>query len=63
LMYRIMMDSDGNPEKLLPNVIEGGITGTQPLEAASEMDARTVRRKYGERLFLTRGQLPRVGPS
>jgi len=49
---RIMMDSDGNTEKLLPNLIEGGITGHWPLEVASGMDARTVRKEYGERLFL-----------
>jgi uroporphyrinogen decarboxylase len=49
---RIMMDSDGNTDKLLPYLIEGGISGHWPLEVSSEMDARVLRRKYGDSLFL-----------
>jgi len=49
---RIMMDSDGNTNALLDMVIEAGITGHWPLEANSGMDALTLRKKYGERLFL-----------
>jgi uroporphyrinogen decarboxylase len=51
-MDRIMMDSDGNTQKLLPNLIESGISGHFPLEVGSGMDARILRKEYGERLFL-----------
>ena len=37
---------------LLDLIIESGITGLWPLEVNAGMDVRTVRRKYGEKLFL-----------
>ena len=49
---RIMCDSDGNTYSILPNLMEGGITGHWPLEVSSGMDARVLQKKYGERLFL-----------
>jgi hypothetical protein len=49
---RIMMDSDGNTNALLDLVIEAGITGHWPLEVNSGMDAVSLKKKYGERLFL-----------
>jgi len=49
---RIMMDSDGNTTAILDPSIEAGITGHWPLEVGSGMDALTVAKKYGNRLFL-----------
>ncbi|MEM4245796.1 MAG: uroporphyrinogen decarboxylase family protein, partial [Candidatus Bathyarchaeia archaeon] len=49
---RIMMDSDGNVTPILDLVVESGITGLWPLEVNSGMDARVLRERYGERLFL-----------
>ncbi len=49
---RILMDSDGNLNLLLDLVIEAGITGLWPLEVNSGMDAVSVRKKYGNKLFL-----------
>lgn len=49
---RIMMDSDGNVKPILDLAIEAGITGLWPLEVNAGMDAREVRRRYGEKLFV-----------
>jgi len=49
---RIMMDSDGNTQPILDLVIEAGITGHWPLEVNSGMDVRTLRKHYGNKLFL-----------
>jgi uroporphyrinogen decarboxylase len=51
-IHRIMMDSDGNTQPILDLVIEAGITGHWPLEVNSGMDVRTVRKRYGNKLFL-----------
>jgi len=49
---RIMMDSDGNTQPILDLVIEAGITGHWPLEVNAGMDVRTLRKRYGNKLFL-----------
>lgn len=49
---RIMIDSDGNVNQVLDLAIEAGITGTLPLEVSSGMDVQTLRKRYGEKLFL-----------
>jgi len=49
---RIMIDSDGNIQPVLDLIIEAGITGHWPLEVNAGMDARTVRKLYGKKLFL-----------
>jgi uroporphyrinogen decarboxylase len=49
---RILMDSDGNINPMLDPIIQAGITGIWPLEVNSGMDAMTIRRKYGNKLFL-----------
>jgi len=49
---RIMMDSDGNLNPLLDLIIEAGITGLWPLEVNSGMDAISIRKRYGNKLFL-----------
>ena len=48
----ILLDSDGNLNPILPLLIKGGINGVWPLEVAAGMNAITLRRKYGEKLFL-----------
>lgn len=50
---RIMMDSDGNTQPILDLVIEAGITGHWPLEVNSGMDVRLLRKRYGNKLFLS----------
>ncbi|MGC8850429.1 MAG: uroporphyrinogen decarboxylase family protein, partial [Candidatus Bathyarchaeia archaeon] len=49
---RVMMDSDGNLYPILDLVVEARITGLWPLEVNAGMDARLVRERYGEKLFL-----------
>ncbi len=49
---RIMMDSDGNLNPLVDSVVEAGITGLWPLEVGSGMDAISIRKTYGDKLFL-----------
>lgn len=48
----IMVDSDGNPEKLIPLFLEGGVNCLWPLEVESGMDAVKLREKYGRHLRL-----------
>jgi uroporphyrinogen decarboxylase len=49
---RIMMDSDGNMNPLLDLIVEAGITGLWPLEVNSNMNAITIKKGYGNKLFL-----------
>jgi hypothetical protein len=49
---RIMMDCDGNHNALLDLIIEAGITGCWPLEVNSGMNAISIRKTYGNKLFL-----------
>ena len=49
---RIVMDSDGNLNPLLDLIIEAGITGLWPLEVNSGMEAVSLKKKYGNKLFL-----------
>jgi uroporphyrinogen decarboxylase len=51
----IFQDSDGNPSILFPLMIEAGINGHWPLEAASGMDPVKVRKQYGHDLRLIGG--------
>lgn len=46
----IMVDTDGNPEVLIPLLLEGGVNSLHPLEAASGMDVVALRKEYGKRL-------------
>lgn len=48
-------DTDGNPEVLIPLLLEAGITCLWPLEAAAGMDPRKIRREYGRDLALSGG--------
>jgi len=49
---RVLMDSDGNLKPLLDLLVDAGITGIWPLEVNAGMDAREIRKDYGNRLFL-----------
>ena len=42
----IILDSDGNIEKLIPLFMEGGVDGLLPFECAAGLDIRDVRRTY-----------------
>jgi len=56
------VDSDGNYDVLIPLLLEGGVTGTWPLEQASgpEMNPVALRKKYGKDLALMGGIDKRV---
>ncbi len=56
------VDSDGNHDVLIPLLLEGGMTGTWPLEQASgpEMNPVALRKKYGNDLALMGGIDKRV---
>ena len=47
-----VLDSDGNVQALLPLLIEAGVNCIFPLEAQSDMDARRLRKEYGESLAM-----------
>ena len=42
----IMVDSDGDVNKLIPLFIEGGVTAMYPFEANSNNDVAEVRKRY-----------------
>jgi uroporphyrinogen decarboxylase len=48
----IIVDSDGNTEKLIPLWIESGVNGQWPLEVAAGMDAVALRKEYGRDFIL-----------
>ncbi len=48
----LILDCDGNIDELLPIWVDCGINGCFPLECASGMDARRVRKKFGKNLVL-----------
>jgi len=49
------LDSDGDPEVLIPLMIESGITCLWPLEQASGMDPVRLRKEYGNSIALAGG--------
>jgi uroporphyrinogen decarboxylase len=49
----VVVDSDGNPEPLIPLLLDAGVDGLWPLERASnDTDPALLRRKYGKSLRL-----------
>jgi uroporphyrinogen decarboxylase len=50
-----MMHSCGNILPLLPDLIEAGLDGLNPLETKAGMDLVQIKRQYGERLVLQGG--------
>lgn len=51
----ILLDSDGNVDKLIPIWLDGGINAIWPMEIAADMDLVSIRRKYGHALALIGG--------
>lgn len=51
----ILVDTDGNPEVLLPLFIEADVDGFGPVERASEMDPLDVRKKFGKDICMVGG--------
>lgn len=51
----IWVDCDGNPEVIIPLWMEAGVTCLWPLEQASGMDPRLLRKKFGKNLVLCGG--------
>jgi uroporphyrinogen decarboxylase len=48
----IFVDTDGNPIALIPLLLEGGVNGLLPLEAAGGVDAVALSKEYGRFLRL-----------
>jgi uroporphyrinogen decarboxylase len=51
----IFLDSDGDPRLLIPLLLESGINGLLPLEAAASQDPVALRKEYGHDLLLWGG--------
>lgn len=51
----VVVDTDGNCEKLLPMLMDAGVDGIWPLERAAGMDPMDIRRKFGKSLRLWGG--------
>jgi uroporphyrinogen decarboxylase len=52
---RCLFHSDGYIMEIMPDLIETGIDGINPIEIVSGMDAGEVYRLYGDKIFLTGG--------
>jgi uroporphyrinogen decarboxylase len=48
----IFIDTDGNPNALIPLLLEGGVNGLLPLEVTAGVDAVSLRKEYGTSLKL-----------
>ena len=51
----VIIDTDGNPELVLPHFMDAGVDGVWPLERASDMDPLAIRKKFGRDLRLWGG--------
>lgn len=51
----VTLDSDGNPEALIPLLMDAGIDCIWPLERASDMEPMRIRKKFGKSLRLMGG--------
>ena len=51
----VILDSDGNPEVLIPLLMDAGIDAIWPLERAADMDPLRIRKKFGKSLRLFGG--------
>lgn len=56
----VLIDTDGNPEALIPQFLEAGVDGLWPLERAAGQDPVRLRRVYGRSLRLWGGVDKRV---
>ena len=46
----VIYHTDGDVRKLMPDLIEAGVTALQPLEAKAGMDVRELKEKYGDKM-------------
>ena len=51
----VLVDTDGNPEVLLPLFIEAGVDGFGPVERAADIDPLAVRKQFGKSLCMIGG--------
>jgi hypothetical protein len=51
----VVVDTDGNPELIVPHFMDAGVDGIWPLERASDMDPLALRQKFGRDLRLWGG--------
>ena len=51
----IIIDTDGNPVKLIPLYLECGINGIWPVEVAAGIDPIILRKEFGNDLAMTGG--------
>jgi len=56
----VFVDTDGNPDQLLPLLMECGVDGIIPLERAAGADPVVIRKKYGRDLRLWGGVDKRI---
>ncbi|HGJ67224.1 TPA: hypothetical protein ENS27_17830 [bacterium] len=52
---KCLFHSDGNIMEVMPDLIETGIDGVNPIETVAGMDVGEVYRLYGDKIFLTGG--------
>ena len=51
----MILDSDGNPDLLIPMLMDAGVDMIWPMERAAGMDPVETRKKYGKSLRLSGG--------
>ena len=56
----VCVDTDGNPEVLIPMMLDAGVDSLWPLERPADQDPLRLRRKYGRYLRLWGGVDKRV---
>jgi uroporphyrinogen decarboxylase len=56
----VVMDSDGDPRRIVPLLMDAGVDGIWPLERAAGMDPVLLRREFGRSLRLWGGVDKRV---
>ena len=49
---KVLMHSDGNINKLLPQIMKNGIDAYHPIERSAHMDIESVKQLYGENITL-----------
>lgn len=52
---KCLFHSDGYIMKIMPDLIEAGIDGLNPIEIAAGMDLKEVKKLYGDKIFITGG--------
>lgn len=51
----VVIDTDGNPEAIIPHFMDAGVEGLWPLERASDQDPQRLRQRFGRQLRLWGG--------